>query len=314
MPAARQTDVFADGQVQIVEFDVPEGADAARRRPRRCARRRIPDDSQVVGIIRGDTLTLPRGDESIEPGDRIVVIGSPERRARVGPRCSRPASERVEDVVVFGGGQIGTAIARVLLDAGHPRAPDRAGRASGRARSRRSCPACRVYNATGRRPRLPRARADRPGAGRGVRDAATTPRTSTRRRSRKCTASGSRSRSCTTRSRREVYEHAGVDVADQPARGDRRGDRALRARPAHPPGRDARGRPLRDPRHHRPRRRASSSARRFGDMPMTRRADRRDRPRRHRRSSRTATTCSQAGDRVIVFTESPRVAGVEKVL
>ena len=29
MPAARQTDVFARGQVQIVEFDVLEGADAA---------------------------------------------------------------------------------------------------------------------------------------------------------------------------------------------------------------------------------------------------------------------------------------------
>ena len=26
IPAARQTDVFADGQVQIVEFDVPESA------------------------------------------------------------------------------------------------------------------------------------------------------------------------------------------------------------------------------------------------------------------------------------------------
>ena len=35
---------------------------------------------------------------------------------------------------------------------------------------------------------------------------------------------------------------------DQPAPGDRRGARALRPRPAHPPDRDARRRPLRDPR------------------------------------------------------------------
>ena len=38
----------------------------------------------------------------------------------------------------------------------------------------------------------------------------------------------------------------------QPAPGDRRGARALRARPAHPPDRDARRRPLRDPRPDRP--------------------------------------------------------------
>ena len=76
MPAARQTDVFADGQVQIVEFEVPEGADpAVVGRPLREAT--LPEDSRVFGIIRGDTLTLPRGSESIRPGDRIVVIGSP---------------------------------------------------------------------------------------------------------------------------------------------------------------------------------------------------------------------------------------------
>ena len=30
IPAARHTDVFADGQVQVVEFDVPADADAQR--------------------------------------------------------------------------------------------------------------------------------------------------------------------------------------------------------------------------------------------------------------------------------------------
>ena len=53
MPAARQTDVFADGQVQIVEFDVPEGADPAVV-GRSLREARIPDDSRVLGIIRGD--------------------------------------------------------------------------------------------------------------------------------------------------------------------------------------------------------------------------------------------------------------------
>src|SRR5262245_12305502 len=47
MPAARQTDVFARGQVQIVEFDVPEGADPALVGPS-LRQARIPDDSRVL--------------------------------------------------------------------------------------------------------------------------------------------------------------------------------------------------------------------------------------------------------------------------
>ena len=77
MPAARQTDVFARGQVQIVEFDVPDGADPSLVGPS-LREARIPDDSRVLGIIRGDSVTLPRGGATIAAGDRIVVIGSPE--------------------------------------------------------------------------------------------------------------------------------------------------------------------------------------------------------------------------------------------
>ena len=77
IPAARQTDMFADGQVQVVEFDVPDGAsnDDVIGTPLREAA--IPEDSKVVSIIRGDELTFPRGDERILAGDRIIVIGSP---------------------------------------------------------------------------------------------------------------------------------------------------------------------------------------------------------------------------------------------
>ena len=49
IPAARQTDVFADGKVQIVEFDVPRDADRRRARRPPAARGRDPADSKVAG-------------------------------------------------------------------------------------------------------------------------------------------------------------------------------------------------------------------------------------------------------------------------
>jgi trk system potassium uptake protein TrkA len=146
MPAARQTDVFARGQVQIVEFDVPEGADPALvGRPLREAR--IPDNSRVLGLIRGESVTLPRGGEVIEEGDRIVVIGSPEA-ARAWAHLLAPGAGTVEDVVVYGGGQVGTAIARMLdtqrigvrlIEPELARAREVA----------EQLPRCRVFNATG---------------------------------------------------------------------------------------------------------------------------------------------------------------------
>src|SRR5215208_3385356 len=77
IPAARQTDVFADGKVQVVEFDVPEHADgnAVLGRPLREAD--VPADSKVAGLIRGDKMVVPRGEGRIQGGDRVVVIGSP---------------------------------------------------------------------------------------------------------------------------------------------------------------------------------------------------------------------------------------------
>jgi trk/ktr system potassium uptake protein len=114
VPAAVQTDVFADGQVQIVEFDVPDDASSdLLGRPLREAA--IPRDSRVASIIRGDTMTLPRGDAALLAGDRLVVIGSPEA-AQEWSRLLSPHGSAVEDVVVYGGGAVGTAIARQLRE------------------------------------------------------------------------------------------------------------------------------------------------------------------------------------------------------
>ena len=115
LPAARQTDVFADGRVQIVEFDVPEVAsdDGLVGRPLRSAD--LPPDSKLAGVIREGRMFLPRGDDSIAAGDRIIVIASPES-ARTWSRILAHGDASIQDIVIFGGGQMGTTIARVLLD------------------------------------------------------------------------------------------------------------------------------------------------------------------------------------------------------
>ncbi len=117
IPAARQTDVFAEGKVQIVEFDVPPRRvnDALIGRPLRDAA--IPPDSKVAGIIRGERMIVPRGAEAIRPGDRVVVIASPAA-ARAWSAGIAKGERQVEDMVVFGAGRMGTTIAEVLMERG----------------------------------------------------------------------------------------------------------------------------------------------------------------------------------------------------
>jgi trk system potassium uptake protein TrkA len=77
----------------------------------------IPANSKVASIIRGGRTIVPRGDESILPGDRIIIIGSPDAAREWGGIVAR-GEQRVDDVVIFGAGGTGLAIAQVLLDQG----------------------------------------------------------------------------------------------------------------------------------------------------------------------------------------------------
>jgi trk system potassium uptake protein len=115
VPSARQTDLFAEGQVQLVEFDVDERASTLVGAPLRDAK--LPEDSRVAAIIRGAEMRLPGGDDVIRHGDRIVVIGSPQAAQAWGELIA-PGTGKVHDVVIYGAGRAGTAIARLLLEQG----------------------------------------------------------------------------------------------------------------------------------------------------------------------------------------------------
>ena len=246
IPAARHTDVFADGKVQVVEFDVPADAERNAVIGRSLRQAEIPADSKVAGLIRGTKMVVPRGEERIRAGDRVVVIGSPGGGARVepgglGPRAS--ASTTSWSSAPGGWGR-----------------RSRASCSSGACASASSTPSASAW------PRSPRC---------CRRCARSTPRRSTRSSS---SASGSAAPGpavyCLNDDAKNLYgavlakEHglrltiALVHDHDlgrglrarrrrrhhQPAPGDGRGDGPLRPRSAHPPDRDARGRSLRDPR------------------------------------------------------------------
>lgn len=309
VPAALQTDVFADGQVQMVEYEVTglSNPDVLGKPLRQCGL--VPRDSRVVSKIRGDTMTIPNGDTVINVGDRLVVVGSPEAAQAWGEILS-PGEGVVEDVVVFGGGQVGVAIARQLLDQRigvRLIEPDRE-------RARRiaeDLPDARVYQATGldpdflERERIGQAQA----AVFAMREDAKNHYAATLARVHGVTFTIAIVHDAIAR---EVYEHSGVDVTVNP----RQVTAEEIVRFAHDP---------------RTQQVAMIEGDRFEVLDITTSPTSeyvglkfRDMPIRGAvigaivRGSKAVFPHSddvlQAGDRVIVFTESSRVADVERVL
>lgn len=116
VPGTRQTDFFLDGEVQVLEFDV------SRSRPLAFAGQPLQDaplpaQSRVAAIMRAGHHIVPDGRTALMAGDRAVVIAS-RSAAETWSRLLVGDDRVLNDVVLFGGGRVGTAIAQVLLELG----------------------------------------------------------------------------------------------------------------------------------------------------------------------------------------------------
>jgi len=114
LPTAQDVDTFADGLVQMTEFEIPEGSPVADLTVAEADRF---DSLTFAGILRDDEVTIPRGDTVLRAGDDIVAIGSPESMrefsAAIAPEETGPS-----DIVIVGGGEIGYQTARLLEERG----------------------------------------------------------------------------------------------------------------------------------------------------------------------------------------------------
>ena len=116
LPAARDVDPFAEGQVQMAEFEVPEGSPVADQTVREADRF---DSLTFAAILRNGEVEIPRGETVIRPGDQLVVIGNPESvRAFASDLSPAESEQRVSDVVIIGGSDTSYHTARLLGERG----------------------------------------------------------------------------------------------------------------------------------------------------------------------------------------------------
>ncbi|MFD1597646.1 Trk system potassium transporter TrkA [Halobellus rarus] len=116
LPAARDVDPFAGGRVQMAEFEVDADSPVSNQTVAEADRF---DSLTFVAVLRNGSVEIARGETVIKPGDRAVVIGSPESVQEFARSVAPEESPgTAEEVVVVGGSEIGYHVARLLEERG----------------------------------------------------------------------------------------------------------------------------------------------------------------------------------------------------
>lgn len=116
LPAAVDVDPFAGDLVQMAEFEISAESPVADQTVAEADRF---ESLTFVGIFRDDEMEIPRGDTRICPGDRAVVIGSPESvQAFANDIAPNTTPNEADEIVIVGGSEIGYQTARILEERG----------------------------------------------------------------------------------------------------------------------------------------------------------------------------------------------------
>lgn len=115
LPASQDVDVFAEGQVMMAEFRVPEDSPVAGQT---VAEADSFVDLTFAAILRDGQVVIPEGETVIEVDDELIVIGNPESANAFAGDLTPDCSERNRDVVIVGGSEAAIQTARLLENRG----------------------------------------------------------------------------------------------------------------------------------------------------------------------------------------------------
>jgi trk system potassium uptake protein TrkA len=109
---------FAEGAVKLFGMNVETESWLAGKALGELQRAGPPRDSLIALIFRGPQVIIPHGDEVLQPGDHIYVVGTRANLPELLRFMGLEARHRLERVFVVGGKQIGIAVARRLEEQG----------------------------------------------------------------------------------------------------------------------------------------------------------------------------------------------------
>lgn len=102
--------LYAQGRVQLRQLALNKESAFCHHALKDC---KIPTDTLVVTRVRGDEVIIPRGDDILEPGDKITLVGLPDKLDEA-QELFRVAITSLRRVTIAGGGNSGRYLAQTL--------------------------------------------------------------------------------------------------------------------------------------------------------------------------------------------------------
>ncbi|MEZ5403713.1 MAG: Trk system potassium transporter TrkA [Bryobacteraceae bacterium] len=105
---------FAGGKVKLFGMAVDRGSWTAGKSMEELDRAGPPKNSLIAMIFRGQQVIIPRGPDTIQPGDVIYVVTTAQELEQDLTFMGLRASESLRNVFIVGGKQIGIGVAQEL--------------------------------------------------------------------------------------------------------------------------------------------------------------------------------------------------------
>jgi trk system potassium uptake protein TrkA len=114
VPGSVNVETFAEDNIEVAEVVLKEDSPVAGKAVRELD---LPRGSLLVGVVRENKTIIPRGDTDLRVGDHVFLISERQRINEV-VRGVSTDTEKVESVMIFGGGRIGLRLALILEEEG----------------------------------------------------------------------------------------------------------------------------------------------------------------------------------------------------
>jgi trk system potassium uptake protein TrkA len=114
VPGAINIDSFAGDAIEVAEVILTKESNAVDRSLKEVE---LPDNSLIVGVVRGGEALVPRGDTVLHERDHVLLISGRRQISNVVGVLATDTAP-VRDVTIYGGGRIGLRLALALEKAG----------------------------------------------------------------------------------------------------------------------------------------------------------------------------------------------------
>jgi trk system potassium uptake protein TrkA len=115
-PGAIDAESFAGGLIRLLEYRLDANSSLVKVP---LGQLHLPRGSLIVAVKRGANLFVPRGHTQLEPGDKIILMGTPEAMQQVEEMVDPTRRGSRIHVTIIGGGDVGLQLAERLEKSNH---------------------------------------------------------------------------------------------------------------------------------------------------------------------------------------------------